>query len=219
MSDVSEQTKHWMGEFGKEYTDRNLLSPDELESVYKKRYGVTRTSLNHLFLDGIDPSISVLEVGSNVGDQLLLLQEMGFKELHGVELQDYAAKLSRSRTRDIEVIRGTIFQIPCTTAGFELVFTSGLLIHIKPSDIAAAIREIYRCSRKYIWGFEYFADRYCEVTYRGHHDLLWKADFAGLYLNLFGDLELVKERRFKNLDNPQNFDSMFLLRKKSEDHG
>lgn len=77
------------------------------------------------------------------------------------------------------------------------------------------MKEVYRCTREYIWGFEYYADEYTEIPYRGHSKLLWKANFARLYLDQFEDLELVKEERFKNLDS-DNIDSMFLLRKKNE---
>ncbi len=64
------------------------------------------------------------------------------------------------------------------------------------------------------WGFEYYADEHTEIPYRGRKDLLWKADFAKLYLEEFQDLELVKEKRIKYLDK-DNVDLMFLLRKKS----
>ena len=96
---------------------------------------------------------------------------------------------------------------------WDLVFTSGLLIHINPDDLNTALREIYRCTSEYIWGFEYYADKYSEIIYRGRRDLLWKADFAKLYQNEFIDLELVKEKRIKYLEN-DNLDSMFLIRKK-----
>ena len=76
------------------------------------------------------------------------------------------------------------------------------------------MREIYRCTREYIWGFEYYADKYTEIPYRGHRNLLWKADFAKMYLDEFRDLELVKQKRIKYLNN-DNVDSMFLIRKRN----
>ena len=42
--------------------------------------------------------------------------------------------------------------------------------------------------------------------------LLWKTDFAKLYLDAFPDLRLVKQRIFRELDGP-NEDIMFLLEK------
>jgi hypothetical protein len=93
-----------------------------------------------------------------------------------------------------------------------MVYTSGVLIHISPDDIEKALAEIYRCASTYIWGFEYFAETYTGVNYRGCDDLLWKANFASLYLDRFPALELVKERRVPYLAD-ENIDQMFLLRK------
>lgn len=212
MAKMTKQMEKWAGQFGKEYTDRNTLSLEEMDALYERNYGVTRTELNERFLKGIDRSIRMLEVGSNIGNQLLCLQRMGFSNLYGIELQSYAVELSKSRTRRINIIEGSAFDIPYRDGYFDLVFTSGVLIHINPSDIALAMREIHRCTREYICGFEYYADKYTEIPYRGHRDLLWKADFARLYLDQFGDLELVKEERLKYLCN-DNIDSMFLLRR------
>lgn len=213
MAKITEQMEKWAGEFGREYTDRNALSLEEMEALYKKNYGMTRTELNERFLKEMDRTIRILEVGSNIGNQLLCLQRVGFRNLYGVELQNYAVEFSKSRTRNINIIEGSAFDIPYKNGYFDLVFTAGVLIHINPSDIALVIREIYRCTRKYIWGFEYYADKYTEIPYRGQRNLLWKADFAKLYLNQFGDLELVKEEHLKYLDN-DNVDTMFLFRKK-----
>jgi len=213
MAKITEQMQEWAGQFGKDYTDRNALSLEEMETLYEKSYGQTRTELNERFLKGIDRSIRILEVGSNVGNQLLCLQRMGFNDLYGIELQSYAVELSKSRTRRINIIEGSAFDIPYKDGYFDLVFTSGVLIHVSPSDIALVVREIHRCTREYVWGFEYYADNYTEIPYRGQRNLLWKADFARLYLDQFGDLELVKEERLKYLDN-DNIDTMFLLRKR-----
>jgi pseudaminic acid biosynthesis-associated methylase len=213
MAKITEQMQKWAGQFGKDYTDRNALSLEEMETLYERNYGQTRTELNARFLKGIDRSVRILEVGSNVGNQLLCLQRMGFNNLYGIELQSYAVELSKSRTRRINIIEGSAFDIPYKDGYFDLVFTSGVLIHVGPSDIALVVREIHRCTREYVWGFEYYADHYTEIPYRGQRNLLWKADFARLYLDQFGDLELVKEERLKYLDN-DNIDTMFLLRKR-----
>ncbi|GAE87794.1 hypothetical protein [Acetivibrio straminisolvens] len=94
-----------------------------------------------------------------------------------------------------------------------MVFTSGVLIHISPDNINRVLDEIYRCTKEYIWGLEYYADEYTEINYRGNDNLLWKTNFSKLYLDRFPELELVKEEKFKYLNN-DNVDVMFLLRKK-----
>ena len=213
MNKTTKQTEKWAGEFGKEYTNRNTRTLEEMESSYQKDFILTRTEMNTEFIGDLKRSTRILEVGSNIGNQLLCLQNMGFRSLYGIELQEYAVELSKSRTKHINVTQGSVFDIPYKDGFFVLVFTSGLLIHIAPSDIEVVLREIYRCSKKYIWGFEYYADRYTPVKYRGHNDLLWKTNFAKLYLDTFADLQLVKEKRFKYRSN-ENVNSMFLLEKR-----
>lgn len=209
----TKQLGEWLGDFGKKYTDRNSLSWRELNKLYKVNYGRTRTELNNEFLGKMDRSIKILEVGSNIGNQLLCLQKIGFKNLFGIEPQGYAVEFSKKITSDINIIKGDAFDIPFKDGYFDMVFTSGVLIHINPKDIRNALKEVYRCSSKLIWGLEYFSEKYEDILYRGHKGLLWKTDFVKLYLNLFDRLKLVKEKRLKYLNN-SNIDTMFLLEKK-----
>lgn len=214
MAPVTRQEEEWGGQFGKEYTDRNAFTLDELENLYQDRYGFTRTGMNSEFIGNLARGINILEVGSNIGNQLLCLQNMGFKNLYGIELQSYAVELSKSRTQGINIIQASAFDIPFKDGFFDLVFTSGLLIHIAPDDINAVLDEIHRCTKQYIWCFEYYSDVYTKIEYREHTDLLWKANFSQLFLKHFNNVILVKEEHFRWLDNDNNIDFMFLLQKK-----
>ena len=213
MQKISKQITKWKDKFGKEYTNRNALTLYEIEQMYENNYGLSRTGLNNIFIGKFNHSIKILEVGSNIGNQLLLLQKMGFKNLYGIEINDYAIELSKQRTNNINIIQGSAFDIPFKNEYFDLVFTSGVLIHIAPHDINLVLNEIYRCTKKYIWGFEYYEEKYTEIIYRGKKDLLWKANFPQLYLDLFKDVKLIKEKKLKYL-NDDNIDVMFLLEKK-----
>ena len=207
------QLNEWTKEFGREYTDRNMLSIEEMESSYKQKYGITRTELNMGFLDNIEMSARILEVGSNIGNQLACMQNIGFMNLYGIEPQEYAVEISRQRTKGTNLIKGSAFDLPFKDNYFDMVFTSGVLIHINPDEIKLAMEEIYRCSKKWIWGFEYYSNEYIEIPYRGKKNLLWKADFAGIYRQYFSDLKIVKTKRVSYLDDPVLEDEMFLLKK------
>lgn len=207
------QTRVWQGEFGRAYTDRNTLEMAELDALWSRNYGVSRSAINQMFLDGIPRSASFLEVGCNVGNQLLLLQAQGYTQLTGIELQSYALARARSRLKGIALEQGSALALPFEDQAFDVVFTSGVLIHIAPDDLPQAMREIHRCARHYIWGAEYFSPELTAVNYRGNDDLLWKMDYARKYLTLFHDLELMKETRFQYLEN-DNVDTVFLLKKR-----
>jgi pseudaminic acid biosynthesis-associated methylase len=209
----SRESEAWRGEFGSQYSERNLLDPAELDKTYQGKYGITRTALNRSFLADIPRSASILEVGCNLGNQLILLQQMGFKNLTGVEIHTEIVKEAQSRVPGAGVMEGSALNIPFLDASFDLVFTSGLLIHIAPRDLPVAKNEIHRCAKNWIWGLEYYAPKMTEIPYRGHSGLLWKTDYARLYTESFADLELVSEQRLKYLEN-DNTDSMFLLRRR-----
>jgi len=131
----TEQIEKWSGEFGDEYIKRNALSLEEFDKSYLEKYGVTRTSLNKEFLDGLKSDIKILKVGSNIGNQLALLQKIVFKNLYAVEINKEAVELSKRYTKNINIIWGSAFDIPFKDGYFDLVFTSGVLNHIHPQDI------------------------------------------------------------------------------------
>jgi pseudaminic acid biosynthesis-associated methylase len=206
------QVETWTGQFGRDYTDRNVLDVDALDALYAANYGVTRTSLNEEFLSDVGPKARILEVGCNMGNQLLLLEKMGFQNLYGIEIQPYALEKATSRIQNATLQVASAFEIPYPDEHFDMVFTSGVLIHIAPEDLGLAIKEIHRVTRKYIWGLEYFAPRATEISYFGHNQLLWKMDYAKSYLDQFEDLKLTKARLLRYLKN-DNVDQMFLLQK------
>jgi len=209
----TEQIRTWNGDFGREYTDRNTFTPAQLDELYQRNYGITRSAINRRFLESIPRDARILEVGCNVGNQLLILQSMGFTNLYGIETQDYALQRAQGRLPAAVLRQASALAIPYAGRFFDLVFTSGVLIHIAPADLPLALGEIRRCAKHWIWGFEYYAPQMTEVAYRGHGALLWKTDYARLYAEQFPELELVREEHLRYLEN-ENVDTAFLLRVK-----
>lgn len=213
MDKETQQMKFWNGDFGKEYTDRNdVANVQEWDKSYETTWGVSRTSMNSDFIGHFSRDIKILEVGCNVGNQLLCLQAMGFHNLYGIELQNYAVEKAKARTKNINIIQGSGFDIPFKDAYFDLVFTSGVLIHIAPVDLPKILSEVYRCAKQWIWGFEYFAETHQEINYRDSSNVLWKGNFSHKYLEAFPDLMIVKEKKFPYVRN-SNEDLMFLLKR------
>ncbi len=202
---LTKQEKAWVGKLGKQYNERNPQTLGEMDFLWQERYGFTRSLMNDKFLEEIPRDIRILEVGCGTGTQLLLLQDCGFLSLYGIDIQKFSQD-------GFDIIRGSALDIPFKDDYFDLVFTSGLLIHISPSDINRALDEIYRCTKQYIWGFEYFAEKWTDIDWRGKTGLVWKTNYAQLFLDRFGDLRLVKQAKFKYLEN-DNVDIMFLLEK------
>lgn len=211
--DKTHQRKTWEDEFGADYLQRNVYSPEQLNEFYKNRFGFTKDELNNEFLEGIPKDAKILEVGTNIGNQLLHLQSMGFTNLYGIEIQERAINYSKHRTDNLNIIKGDALNIPFKDGFFDLVFTHGVLIHISPDNIKKAISEINRVSNSFIWGLEYFADSYTDVEYQGQKNLLWKTNFAQLYLDNNQDTNMVKEKKLPYVGEPELVDQMYLLKK------
>jgi len=213
MNKKTTQETNWAGGFGDRYTYRSPTNITWVDDLYKEIYGIGIDELYNDFFEGLDRSIKVLEVGSNVGTQLIYFQEKGFKKLYGIEINPKTVEMAKSLVRGINFIQGSALDIPFKDGYFDLVFTAGVLIHISPENIEKALKEIYRCSQKYIFGLEYYNERYIEIPYRGERNMLWKANFPKLYLNFFKNLKIVKEKKLKYLTNG-NVDVIYLLEKR-----
>ena len=209
---TTHQMQMWSREFGSDYTERNDQTVDDLDAYYKANFNVTRNEMNSHFLTDVDRSARILEVGCNIGLQLGVLQKMGFSNLYGIELQERAVKKVYQNFSGIRVMQGSAFELPFQDHYFDLVYTSGVLIHIHPNDLSKVMGEMYRCTGRLIWGFEYFAGQIEEIEYRGHKDLLWRADYATLFQKSFPTLQVCLKEFFKYTAS-ENRDCMYLLKK------
>lgn len=210
MTKQTSEEKFWSSKFGEEYTKRNHRSNKELDNFYVENLGIPRSKINKEFLGKLKLN-NILEVGCNMGNQLTLLQQQGFKNLYGLEVYDKAVELAKQTTRNLNIIHGSGFDIPFKDSYFDMVFTSGVLIHNSPKRINKLMTEIYRTSKKYIWGVEYYHPKYINIDYRGNKNYLWKGNFAKMYLDSFPKLKLIKEQRYEKIKN--NIWSSFLLKK------
>jgi len=204
----TEQEEFWQGSFGNEYTLRNA---GDWDAFYSKQWGVTRTELNEEFLSGLDKNALILEIGCNRANQLQILQAQGFSNLWGIEINTMALEIAREN-KSFNLVEGSALDIPFKDRFFDLVFTSGVLIHIAPQNLTTVMDEIYRVSKRCIWGFEYFAEECREIVYRGHKNRLWKNNFLRLYVERYPDLKVMKQRKVKYVEN-DDVDMMFLLEK------
>lgn len=200
MSKLTEQLKNWTSDFGEEYTKRNEMSLVDAEKLEKNRIGQTKRDSFIELIDGLNIS-NVLEVGCNMGQRLEILSTTGDFDLYGLDPQDFAIEKAMSKYPNINFVKGTAFDIPFDDNFFDLVYTAGVLIHISPDNLPEALSEIYRVSRRFILGFEYYAPDIEMVNYRGHNKMLWKMDFKEAYLKRYPDLRVVRSRILDNINS------------------
>ena len=176
----------WAGEFGSEYTARNVASDEALR---------IRTAMWARIVESFrgDPPKSILEVGCNLGINLRTLPRLVDAKLYAIEPNPQAREkvLAEKVLPPERLFAGFGDKIPVADGAVEMAFTSGVLIHVDPSNLAATMDEIHRVSSKYILCSEYFSPRAESIAYRGQEGLLFKNDFGGLYMDRFPDLQLV----------------------------
>src|SRR5437867_12274895 len=110
----TKQEEFWLGDFGKQYTDRNTRTDDEWDQFCKSTWGITKPEMNESFIGEMPKDWRILEVGCNYGLQLRGLQRMGFNQLYGIELQSNAVEKAKAVTSGINIVQGSGVGIPFT---------------------------------------------------------------------------------------------------------
>jgi pseudaminic acid biosynthesis-associated methylase len=169
----------WRSDFGRDYTNRNDRDKPERVTAWRR------------LLDGIEVA-RVLEVGCNVGWNLVYLERLGIRDLYGIDPQPIAVERARHRRPAFNILHGTAFELPFRDGYFDLAFTSGVLIHIAPGSLGEALDEIARVSRRWIVAIEYDHPSEQEIAYRGHSEALWKRDHGAAWLTRHPGLRSVR---------------------------
>ena len=205
MANNTEQEVFWKGDFGNDYTDRNR--------------GARLIASNAAFfckvLDRTQGVQSVLELGSNIGLNLIALKQLLPKsELSAVEINEKAASELKDNLPEIDLHITSILEFQANKT-WDLVFTKGVLIHINPDKLPIVYELMYQSSSRYVLVSEYYNPIPTEVVYRGHTSKLFKRDFAGELLEKFPNLYLIDYGFVYHRDPnfPQDDMTWFLMEK------
>lgn len=96
---------------------------------------------------------SILEVGCGFGRNLNFLIDNGIDphKLSGVDFSlVMLLKAQMSLHTNVQLIKASALKLPFADNAYELVFTHGLLMHIKPNQITKALQELVRVSHKHL---------------------------------------------------------------------
>jgi spore coat polysaccharide biosynthesis protein SpsF len=200
----TEQEQFWAGEFGDEYSDRNIGAG----------WIAANTSLFAKVIDRTRNVKSLIEFGANIGLNLRAIDSLiADADLSAVEINSYAAADLRKWGK-CEVHEKSILEFK-PERQWDLSLIKGVLIHINPDALPHVYDTLYASSSKYICVVEYFNPSPVALPYRGHEERLFKRDFAGEIMDRFPDLELVDYgfcyRRDPNF--PQDDVTWFLMKK------
>jgi spore coat polysaccharide biosynthesis protein SpsF len=184
--DENEQVRFWRGEFGDAYIERNTGDERHLHDRALLWAEILKTMAEA-------PPLSILEVGSNIGENLRALKRLTHADLIALEPNARArAILARDKVTDeSRILEGPAHRIPLPADSVDFAFTSGVLIHIHPDHLLFSCQEIHRVAGRYIGCIEYFSDQPEEKIYRGHEGKLFKRDFGSFWLDHFPGLRVL----------------------------
>lgn len=199
---MSEQSDFWKGDFGDEYSKRNVGRVESNKHFFQKALHQCRLDMR-----------SIVELGCGTGENLAAIaQLLPWVEINGVEINESAAE----KVPVGNIIRGDFLK----TEFFpicNLSFTKGVMIHIPPEDLPKAYTRLYEASDRYIMIAEYHSPRPEMVPYRGHENRMWKRDFAKELWEMYDDLEFIDSGFAWSKDpNGAQDDLTFFLFRKSD---
>ena len=180
------QEQLWTGSFGSAYTDRNPKSVPQRMVFWEDT------------MSSLQPD-RTLEVGCGAG--LNLEHIWNHTEAWGMDLNDDALRFA-SALPDVQVVKASGHDIPFRDGYFDLVFTAGVLIHQHPDLVRDVMRQVARCSRKWVLCIEYEAEEFEEISYHGKNMSLFK----GPYSTLYGELGLERQQSGE-LEKDMGFDN------------
>lgn len=183
----TKQLQLWRSTFGAEYAERegNRISRDGVRRLMRDWGCMLRHAVT-------PHPASVLEVGCNIGRNLVALRAF-IDEIHAVEPNAAAVATARANPAlaGLDIQEGSGFKLPYEDRSVDLVFTSGVLIHVAPDDLGAMLDEIVRVANHYVLCVEYFSHQPISVPYRGREGYLFKRDFGSFYLERYPDLRVL----------------------------
>lgn len=129
MTHSTEQETFWQGSFGNEYTGRNRGT----------RWVAANSAFFSKVLARTQKVQSVLELGSNIGLNLMALRQLlPEAKLSAVEINERAASELKTILPSVDLHLTSILDFqPSET--WDVVFTKGVLIHINPEKVAHGV--------------------------------------------------------------------------------
>ena len=201
---MNEQEKFWSGNFGNIYISRNnskkLQNNNDhfFKKIFSKKYKIS----------------SIIELGSNIGNNLLSLEKIYKKSTFtAVEVNLKACRILKKKKPNFDIVNSTILNFN-TKQNFNLVLCKGILIHVNPKQLEKVYKKIYNLSNRYILIAEYFSPNPEKIRYRNHKNKLFKRDFAYEIMQSHKRLKLIDYGFVYHKDKfPLDNISWFLLKR------
>ena len=134
-------------------------------------------------LEKLQPFKSVLEIGCNIGPNLLRIRDIFPKvKLAGVDINETAIAEGKKILKNVDLKVADIDELPFKKRSFDIVLADAVLIYVGPDKINKVISEMKRVSKKGIVLVEWHDDDSATGIVKEFH---WCRNYKSL-LEAFG---------------------------------
>jgi SAM-dependent methyltransferase len=206
----SEVVKEWASSWGDSYQARNSSNWESIKNR-ARLFGDIFQAMETANKANPSPQpfpASVIEVGGGCGDNLRAIDMIYERSRQPVKLMSCDPNEgARKAMADVAtVMPGDLSALPYGDDAADLVFTSGVLIHVPPPELDRALSEIYRVAKRWILSIEYYNNVPEEIPlYRGQSGMLWRRDWGEAWMAKYPEIKCIGNgfawKRTTGLDN------------------
>lgn len=186
------QSKHWAGK--------------DLKIIQSYWDSPPATKRSKWFVEQLKPYniSSIFEVGYFSGRNLRYIKEaMPNIQVGGLEVNANAARFARDKLgmSDNELLCEDLHNLgrQKVSRAYDVVFTSGVLIHVPPENLKSAVQNMLSVAGKYVMHIESLGKnevsagpKHLKPTYKVSDQLQWAPDLLSIYEELGLKTEVVK---------------------------
>lgn len=175
MTNKTEQEEFWANTYATDYIKKNT-DFDSLAGQKAWQEMLSKT----------DSISTILECGCNIGRNIKFLNNiLPSAKKSIIELSKPAYDFVINNMEIQNSFNGSILESELNGDTFDLVFSTGVLIHIHPDNLLDNMQRMFLYSKKYILIGEYFNRTPTMIEYQGQKDKLFKRDFGKLFIENF----------------------------------
>lgn len=175
MTNKTEQEEFWANTYATDYIKKN----SDFDSLAGQKAWQE-------MLSKTDSISTILECGCNIGRNIKFLNNiLPSAKKSIIELSKPAYDFVINNMEIQNSFNGSILESELNGDTFDLVFSTGVLIHIHPDNLLDNMQRMFLYSKKYILIGEYFNRTPTMIEYQGQKDKLFKRDFGKLFIENF----------------------------------
>ena len=143
---------------------------------------------------------SIFEIGYFSGRNLKYIEE-AFPEssINGLEINKKAVEFAKAKLPKAELMHMNLHDMHTVNKKYDIVFTSGVLIHVPPDEIPNVLLKCLDLSTGYVMHIESIGKgevaagpKHLKPTYKVSDQLQWNQDLVSIYKNIGFNVKVVK---------------------------